>query len=257
MIEITADDENFDLLTEMAALAEKKTDLEPYYVDHVPERLPAVMDYAEKLAIAKRGLALFQAEADALRSAVFALTIKDQAGSAVASEHKAVAQKITKRIDAKVKEITQEATDYVAAVRNFAANLKAPLSEAKTEADHKISVWAQYVRIEREKQERAAREALAKEQAKIDKSAERKGIEPVILPEPKLPPQRTKITTDSGTTFETRKWKFEIIDPDKVDRKYCSPDPVKIREAVAGGARNPDLAGIDVFEHTQMVTRTV
>lgn len=239
-----------DLLDELEALGEK-----PALV--ADETLPAtVEDYGDALVRAKRDLALFQVEAEALKGAVFALTIKDQASSAVASEHKATAQKIIKRIDAKVKEMTQDATDYVQGVRNFAANLKAPLSEAKVEADNKITRWAQYVRIEREKQARAAQEAIAKEQAKLNKAAAKSGIEPVVLTEPVQPPQKTVIRTDTGTTFEVRKWKGTIVDPEKVDRRYCSPDPKKIQEAVDGGARNPDMAGVDVFEDVTMVTRT-
>lgn len=243
---------DLDLWNEFEALVVQAPALEPEEM----ETLPAVFDYETRLTVIKKNLEYFRTEADALRASVFTLTIKDQAGSAIASEHKATAQKIVKRIDAKIKEMTQDATDYVQAVRNFAANLKAPLTEAKMEADRKIGIWAQYVRIEKEKQERAAREALAKEQAKINKTAEKKGIEPVILPEPQLPPQRTVIRSDSGTTFEVRKWKGVITDPEKVDRRYCCPDPKLIQEAIDGGSRNPDLAGVDIFEEVKMVTRT-
>ena len=224
--------------------------------DHIA-MMPAVLEsYEDRLESAKILLGSFRFEADALRNAVFALTIKNQAGSAVASEHKATAQKIIKKIDAKVKEMTEEATDYVQAVRNFAANLKSPLQEAKGEADRKLAIWAEYERQERNKQAKAAQEAAAKLQAQINKAAEKKGIEPVVLPEPKLPPARTVIRTDTGTTFEVRKWKGTILDPDEVDRRFCSPDPKLIQEAIDGGMRNPDMAGVDIFEEVKMQTRT-
>lgn len=244
-MELEIDKEMLDWLNDAKTPA-----LEGERVEHLP------VSYEDRLVTAKQTLAQFQAEAEALRGAVFSLTIKDQAVSAVAAEHKATAQKIVKRIDAKVKEITEEATDFVQAVRNFGANLKAPLSEAKAEADRKITIWAQYVRIEREKQERAAREALAKQQASINKSAERKGIDPVILPEPKLPPEKMSIKSDSGTTFEVRKWVFEVTSPDEVERALCSPDLKKIQERVYGGARDREIKGVHIFEKTTMVTRT-
>ena len=240
-----------DLLEELEALGERPPAIA------AGETLPAMVEsFSDSLAWAKNILIKFEAEANALRNAVLSLTIKDHLGSAKMGEFKATAQKITKKIDARIKEMTQEATDYVQAVRNFGANLKAPLVEVKAEADRKISVWAQYVRVEREKQEKAAQEAMAKEQAKLNKTAARAGIEPVVLAEIKLPPTRTVIRTDTGTTFEVRKWKGQIVDYNMVDRRFCSPDPRKIQEAIDGGTRNPDMAGVDIFEDVRMVTRT-
>ena len=242
-----------NLIDDLATLGEGAPPITPEHW----EMLPATQDtYEDRLLAAKRTLTQFQSEADALKGAVFSLTIKDQAGSGKAAEFKATAQKIIKKIDAKVKEMTEEATDYVQAVRNFAANLKSPLQEAKGEADRKLAIWAEYERQERNKQAKAAQEAAAKLQAQINKAAEKKGIEPVVLPEPKLPPARTVIRTDTGTTFEVRKWKGTILDPDEVDRRFCSPDPKLIQEAIDGGMRNPDMAGVDIFEEVKMQTRT-
>ena len=216
--------------------------------------VPMVDFYQDRLVVAKQTLSQFQNEAEALKKTVFEIVIKDQAGSARAAELKATAQKIVKRIDTKMKEIIDEPADYIQAVRNFAANLTAPLKEARAEADRKMEIWARYVRQEREKQEKAAREAAAKLQERMNKDAKKAGIEPVELPEPKLPPTKTVIKTDSGTTYEKRKWVGKVIDPDLVERKWCSPDLKKIQEAVDEGVR--EMAGVDIYEEVKMVTRT-
>ena len=248
-----------NLIDDLATLGEGAPPITPEHW----EMLPATQEtYEDRLVEAKRGLMQFETETAALRKAVFDLEIKDQETAAKASELKAVAQKISKRIDGRVKERVstdeiQAVLNYIQAVKNFGANLKPPLLEAKMEADRKLSIRAEYERQERAKQAKEAQEAKDKLQAQLNKSAEKKGIVAVDLPDPIFPPARTVFRTDTGTTFEMRKWKHRVTDPDKVDRRYCSPDDVKIREAVAGGMRNPDMAGVDVFEHIQMVTRTV
>ena len=56
-----------------------------------------------------------------------------------------------------------------------------------------------------------------------------------------------------GTSFRAV-WKFEVIDPAAVPSQYCSPDPDKLKAALALGAR--EIPGVKIYEDTVVTTRT-
>lgn len=250
---------DLELLNDLAALGEGAPPINP---DHW-EMMPATQEtYEDKLVQAKRTLGQFKVEAEALKGAVFSILIKDTSGQSQVAELKATAQSVIKKIDARVKELTKEPeiikqwNAYCLAVKNFAANIEVPLKEAKGEADRKYAIFSEYERQERRKQEQAAIEATRKLQAQIDKQAEKKGIEPVVLPLPTAGPAKVITRTDSGTTYTKTTWEFTVFAPTLVDRKYCSPDLKKLREAVDGGARENEIDGVTIFEKSTPITRT-
>ena len=244
-----------DLLDELEALG-GNTALEP------DETLPVARDYGEKLAMAKKGLAMFQTEALELKKAVFALKVTDAAGQEKIAEYKATSEKVMKKIKARAVELLKKPQivldyeDYAEAIKNFVKTLNAPLTEAKAEAARKFSIFVLQDRQRREAADKSAAQAMAKLQEAENKRAEKKGLTPIVYPTVETPPTKTVVRTDSGTTFTKTEWKGTVTDPDDVDRKYCSPDPKKIQEAIDGGMRNPDMAGVDIKEIVTPITRT-
>lgn len=51
-------------------------------------------------------------------------------------------------------------------------------------------------------------------------------------------------------------WKFRVVNADDVERGYCSPDEVKIRAAVAAGARGNDIPGVRIYEDQVVTVRS-
>jgi len=82
------------------------------------------------------------------------------------------AAKITKRIDAKRKEVTAEASDFVKSVNGFCKDYTDRLGEVVMITKNKIGVYKHQQELERRKQEEAARKAAQEFQEKLRLEAE-------------------------------------------------------------------------------------
>jgi hypothetical protein len=82
------------------------------------------------------------------------------------------AAKISKRIDAKRKDVTAEASDFVKAVNGFCKDYMDRLADVVTITKKKISSYQYQQELERRKQEEAARKAAEELQAKLKAEAE-------------------------------------------------------------------------------------
>lgn len=113
--------------------------------------------------------------------------------------------------------------------------------------------------MKRREAEKRAQDALEAEQKKINEQAAAKNIQPIKLEAPVIPPESVKMRTESGvSSYEHKEWRFEITDPEKVARKYCSPDEKKLKEAVKGGLREgmEGSEGLKIFEFKENRYRT-
>lgn len=104
---------------------------------------------------------------------------------------------------------------------------------AKLERE-KAAIEAEDRRIQAEK-ERQQRE-LERQQLEAEAADQRKAEEKLAKDKPKA---------NIATITE-----FEIENPYQVDRKYCSPDNVKIRQAIKDGETN--IAGVRIFQTKQV-----
>ena len=80
------------------------------------------------------------------------------------------------------------------------------------------------------------------------KAAEKKGTPPPP------PPAKTEVSMPKsvgGTQF-AKSWSFRIQNEAEIPRQYLMVDTAKIRQMVRGGARNPDIPGVDIFEDKQV-----
>lgn len=101
----------------------------------------------------------------------------------------------------------------------------------------------------REKEEKEKQEAIDL-QAKLNLEADNSGVERVSVPIPEVSevapfipaevvvtPKSEKVVADQGTAKIESVWIVRVVEPDKVGRKFCSPDQAKLNLAVEAGIR--------------------
>jgi len=165
------------------------------------------------------------------------------------------AKRFIKIIDKRQDEIIEAPNRWVKAVKNIAASLVKPLQEAANAGTFKLSNYNTKVEMARREAEKKAQEAAAKLQAKINKEAERKGVEAPIVPTPIIPQADTTTKTDSGTTaYEVKRWIAVIHREAEIPREYCEPSMKLINEAVRNGVRT--IPGVEIKEVAEMRFRS-
>lgn len=141
-----------------------------------------------------------------------------------------------KRIEARRKFFTQPLNDQVKKINELFKELSMPFVKSDAIVRNKMLDYRQG----QEKKRRDEEEKMKKEAEKI---AKKEGIskEEVIA---SMEKKETVSTTDKTTV--RKDWTFEIIDVNKIPRKFLMPDEVNIRKAVRNGVRK--IAGINIYE---------
>lgn len=109
--------------------------------------------------------------------------------------------------------------------------------EAEKQSTERAKLEAQRAAIERQEREiKAERERQQREleRQELAKEAEEKRKAEAIA-------EKSKPKSNIATITE-----FEVETPSLVDRLYCSPDPIKIRQAIKEGAT--EIAGVRIFQ---------
>ncbi len=91
-------------------------------------------------------------------------------------------------------------------------------------------------------------------QEQINREAKKKGIEAPVVTAPVMPERERVTRTETGSSYQTKRWTFEIVDQEKVPRDYLMVDNEKIRKAVQGGIRS--IPGVKIFEKVVTSFRT-
>jgi len=165
------------------------------------------------------------------------------------------AKRFIKIVDKRQDEIIEAPKRWMAAVKNIASVLAKPLQEAAVSGALKVSTYNSKVELARREAEKKAQEEAAKLQAKINKQAEKKGVEAPVVPVPVIPPASTTTKTDTGTTaYEVKRWIAIVHQSAEVPREYCSPDMKLINEAVKNGVRT--IPGVEIKEISETRFRT-
>lgn len=102
----------------------------------------------------------------------------------------------------------------------------------------------------RRDEERKLQEAHAKEMAKLEKKADKKGEEFIPTVAPTIQEAPKTIQSEIGKTTTIKVWKFEILDNQKVPREFCEPVDSLIRNAVKNGIR--EIEGVRIYEDVQV-----
>ena len=160
------------------------------------------------------------------------------------------ASKLLKIVDAKRKEVTQNAEDFLSAVKGIANMIKDPLTEAVQISKGKNNIYQTRVELERRAAEKIANEAAARLQADINKEAKAQGVAAPQVVAPVIPKTVKKVRTESGTTaYQTKRTVATIINDAEVPREYCSPDMKLINDAVKQGVTM--IPGVKIEEITE------
>lgn len=162
------------------------------------------------------------------------------------------------------KALVKPLNDHVDMINGIFKKLSEPFKQNDSLIKSKRDVYLyEQERIAKEKQrildeqyrkEQAALEAARqKEQAKLLKQAEKKGVEPVILPPVTVlpPPPKVEIPktvhTDLGRSTVRKVMKFEIMDASLLPREYLMPDEKKIGRRVRD-REITSLPGVRIWE---------
>lgn len=217
-----------------------------------PENIPQVYKPFD-LAPVKAGLSKYQDQLKEMKAAADALEVKNEASNAEATAQTGVAKKMIKELEAKRKEVTADAREFVSGVNAIFKNLTDPLTAITKGLEGKQKPYQTRLVLERRKAEELARKATEDAQAKLNAEAEAAGVQPVQLDAPVAPKIPTTTRTETGTSYTVTTWKHEIIDAAQVPREFCEPVDRLIREAVKGGVR--EIPGVRIYEDIDIRTR--
>ena len=129
-----------------------------------------------------------------------------------------------------------------------------------------LSSFAPTVKPKNEKHQKDLQEAEDL-QAKLNKDADEakvdrvdvpipekpEDVEPIIEPPAPVVEKIDKVKTQHGSAKVESTWICEIIDPDKVPRKWCVPDQKLLDKAVKDG--NRIIAGCKIYESFETKVR--
>lgn len=183
------------------------------------------------------------------------IDVKDDESLNIAVMMGGNAKKITKSIEAKKKEVTAEASDFVKSVNGFCKIFTDKLSDIEMTLKKKISAYQAKIELERRKQEDLAKKAAEDLQKKINAEAEKAGVEAPTVPAPVIPKQETVVRTETGTSsYQVKSWKCRIVDASIVPRQYCEPSTKLLNDAIKLGVREIPGCVIEEISDTRFRT---
>jgi hypothetical protein len=198
-------------------------------------------EYSEKIEVMKA-----QAEAHVVENDESNVKAVTMAGEA---------KRLSKKIEEKRKQIIDEPNTFVKSVNGFCKTFMEPLQSIEKVLKQKVGQYQYKQELARKEAEKKAEAERLKLQAKLDKEAKKKGVEPVQVAPLVLPEEKTVTRTETGSAAHIRKqWKAEVTNEKEVPREFCSPDMKIINQAVKMGVR--DIPGVRIFEDVSTVLRT-
>ncbi len=210
------------------------------------------------LGMVKPGFALYEKEITKWEGEAKVLEVRDDESRGQAAMLGGAAAQLIKKLDAERKRILEPYAAFTKSLNAFVAGFTDRLQAISTTTKGKERRFVEIQEMARREAEKKAQEAADKLQAKINKDAAKKGIEPIQVQAPIIPSAPTKIRTDSGTiSYSVKTWKAELVNPDNpadVPREYCSPDMKKINQAVKEGVR--EITGVKIWEDEDIRYRT-
>lgn len=214
----------------------------------VVNNLPAL-----NMDIARDKLKLYSTGVDKLvdQARAFRIDSEETQKGAVAflGQIKTAAKGLEKKRD----EIVDEPNSFVKAVRGLVKSFTDKLADAEISLKDKVLTYNRTLELKRQEQEALARKETEKLQKKLDKGAEKKGLDPVQLPTPIIPKTAPVTRTETGTAFTKKLWTFKILDETQIPREYLVASDTKIRDAIKGGIR--DIPGLEIFEQESLTVR--
>lgn len=196
----------------------------------------------------------YDPEFQALKKKADALEIKTDADAETATDMIAQGSKFIKTLEAKRKDVTNDADGYVRGVQSIVRGTRVQAEGIVKEVKRKLGAYQYKKELDRREDEKKAREAAAAAQKDLDAQAKEMGVESVKIPEMQVPKKRDPVRTESGTASTLMVWDFEITDPAKVPDNYKDINPGKVKSAIAAGIR--EIPGVKIFERPDVRVRT-
>ncbi len=160
-----------------------------------------------------------------------------------------VANDILVKITAGLKEIEKKRLSFTAPLNQSLKEINAtfkgviePISEAKAELSQRLMSWraAEQRRIE-EEQEKARKEEERRRKIQEAHAAKGHQVSETITPVEKPMPFAVQ-----DTTRTRRMWTYDIVDENRIPRKYLMVDKTEIMKAVSSGVR--DITGVRIYQ---------
>lgn len=188
-----------------------------------------------------------KATADAALVAAEAMIITDQVTAEAASLRRKELKEISKRVEAKRKELVKPFDDGKAAIQKQAKGISDPLDKADEDLTKKLLAYQNELIMRAEAiaaEERAAAEARAAEVAMSDDAA----FEEVGQAEERVEVAAAPVKlSKSEKLVSTRMdWKYRVVDKMKLPPELLIPDTAEIYKRVKAGARV--ISGCEIYE---------
>ena len=185
-----------------------------------------------------------------------ALQIVDDQTRTLAVEIGTGAKKIARKIEARRKEVLEDAQGFIAKVNGFCKLFTGPLGDAELTLKQKLSQYSAKIEAARREAEKKAAEERRRLQAEMDKAAKEKGIEAPVIPPVVVPETKTTVRTETGgSSYEVKRWVCRVVDPAAVPREYCEPVKKLLDNAVQMGVREIKGCVIEEINETRFKSR--
>lgn len=183
------------------------------------------------------------------------LVIIDDLAAADATSTLAFIAGVKKRIEEKRTFFVKPLNDQVKKINELFKETAAPLARADYILRGKLLAYQMDVRRKKKEEDDRLRALAEKEQKRLEKQAEKKGLPappPVVVPVSQAPAKT--IQTGMGSATSKTVWDFDIIDEDQIPRAYLVVDQAKIRAVVKAGVR--EIPGVKIFQTEQLAVRS-
>ena len=155
-----------------------------------------------------------------------------------------------KAVKIKIKEINAKRTELVKPLNDTVKKIndifKPILEEYEVLKDQMSTNILVYQRAEIERQQEAERKAREAEMERITKTAPPEKAEEMIEAIENRPTGVVNgVNSDWTKTRIKDNWVYEMVDPNKVPQKFCSPDHSKIMAAIRLGVR--EIPGMKIY----------
>lgn len=211
----------------------------------------------QQQALLESDAALVQinSEASDLELTAQTLEVKDEASAAEATSTLGFIAAAKKQLEEKRTFFVKPLNEQVKKINAMFKEYAAPLENADRILRGKVLRYQAEVRRKQQEEEERLRALAEKEQKRLEKQAEKKGLPappPLVLPATKAAPKT--IQTGLGTATTKTVWDFVIEDEAKIPREYLTVDTKKIRAVVKAGVR--EIPGVRIFESDQLAVRS-
>lgn len=208
------------------------------------------------LVSAKAKFLEFQKGIDALEDEVKKFEIKKDDDAQQLTAVLGNANKLIKDLDTLQKHITDPHYRFYKSVLNFKNSFTDRIKSIVRIGKKTLSDYSYKKELERREAQRKAEEEMRKKQAELDRLAEEKGVEKVQLDEPIIEDKKTPIRSETATASSQIKWDFEVLDLEKVPRRYlrCQINKMAVNEAIGAGIR--EIEGLRIFETSKISIRS-